>query len=64
MRLGDIMLTAAVTLCMPAQAQETGQASRGWRNGYARNAMRSKKNTRDPPTRMRLDSRLSRPRLV
>jgi mono/diheme cytochrome c family protein len=29
MRLKNIMLGAAVTLWMPAQAQETGQASRG-----------------------------------
>jgi mono/diheme cytochrome c family protein len=29
MRLKDIVLAAAVALSMPAQAQETGQASRG-----------------------------------
>jgi cytochrome c2 len=29
MRLKDFMLAAAVALSMPAQAQETGQASRG-----------------------------------
>jgi hypothetical protein len=63
MRIEHVMLAAAVVLWMTTgqgEAQEIGEASHG--NGCARNVMLSKSDTRDLPMRMRLDSRLLRPR--
>jgi cytochrome c2 len=62
MRFTDIMLAAAAALAMPAQAQETGQASRGL--ALAQRLCAECHAIEKQSARMRLDFRLSRQRRV
>lgn len=72
----DWGLLVLVVFFVPIGVREANEIERGvgrrrsderaaaspWRNGCARNVMPSKKKRRDPPMRMRLDSRPSRQR--